>query len=322
VLAVGQRDEDVAAAGEPPVVEKQPVIYLVDQNGLAVLADPRTEGENDAPATLQAASTTIAGVADATSGAGAMAYDLRRDLLYLGTANGLAETDAGIDRFVRWDPHGGQSGRGAVVSDTPGFSMVGGIGLRNDGRILLVDDRALLDPAEPLGEGLMYQIGNPAARVTSGPSDPENDALDPSYTSSRTPSFALAGDTPRTCWLRPASSTAAPSWQSCDAATYTTPSLADGTYKLTVRAKAPATAARSASRTWTVDATAGRWRAARRSTAATSGSGSTRCTSSRPTPTATSRRHRGASASCSPARPTRRCRPRSPRPRCVSAVCR
>jgi hypothetical protein len=243
VLAVGQRDENVAAAGEAPVIEKQPVIYLVDQNGLAVLADPRIEGEDDAPATLQAASTTIPGVADATSGAGAMAYDLQRDLLYLGTTNGLTEADVGIDRFVRWDPHGGAGGQGAVVSDTPGFSMVGGIGLRNDGRILLVDDRALLDPAEPLGTGLLYQIGNPAARVTSGPSDPETDALDPSYTSGRTPSFALAGDTPRECWVRPASSTAAPSWQACNGATYSTPSLVDGSYKLTVRATGGSTPA-------------------------------------------------------------------------------
>jgi hypothetical protein len=243
VLAIGQRDEVVTAATEtdPAVVEKHPVVYLVDQNGLARLDDPRIEGEDDAPATLQAASMTIPGVADATSSAGAMAYDLQRDLLYIGTANGLVPTDVGIDRFVRWDPHGAD-GQGAVVSDTPGFSMVGGIGLRNDGRILVVDDRALLDPAEPLGEGLMFQIGSPAARVTSGPSDPESNALDPSYTSGRTPSFGLAGDAPRECWVRPESSTAAPDWRACDGATYTTPSLGDGTYKLTVRATGGSTA--------------------------------------------------------------------------------
>lgn len=229
VLAVGQREEGG---------EKRPVVYLVSQNGLERLDNPRVEGEEDAPATLQAAALTIPGVADAASSPSAMAYDLQRDLLYIGTANGALPGDAGIDRFVRWDPHGGADGQGAVVSDTAGFSMVGGIGLRNDGRILVVDDEALLDPAEPLGRGLMYQIGNPAARIAGGPSDPEGDATDASYTSGTTPSFALAGDTPRQCWLRAVGATEAPAWQPCDGETFTTPTLSDGDYKLTVRAGA------------------------------------------------------------------------------------
>ncbi|MGH2943794.1 MAG: hypothetical protein ACRDLN_13575, partial [Solirubrobacteraceae bacterium] len=191
--------------------------------------------EADAPATLTASAAAIPGVANA----GAMAYDLQRDLLYVGTAEGVDLTNVGDDRFLRVDPATMQPVGPAIG----GFSMIGGIGLRNDGRILVVDDRALLDPAEPLGEGRLYQIGNPAARIASGPSDPGDDALDPSFTSSATPSFALAGETPRQCWLRPATSTAAPVWQACNGATYTTPALGQGAFKLTVRSTAGSTPA-------------------------------------------------------------------------------
>ena len=234
VLAVGQR----SANGE-----QHPVIYLVDQNGVGRLDDPRIEGEPDAPATLAASTVEIATVTNAS----ALAFDLRRDLLYVGTAEAIVTdaagneigTNPGSDRLLRVDP----TTMAPVGDAISGFSMVGGIGLRNDGRILVVDDRALLDPAEPPALGVMYQVGNPAARITSGPSDPGDDALDPAYTSSPTPAFGLAGDTPRQCWVRPANSTAPPVWQACNGTSITTASLADGDYQLTVRSTAGSTPA-------------------------------------------------------------------------------
>jgi hypothetical protein len=233
VSAAGRRAEVLAVGQRTEGAEQHPVIYLVSQAGLEKLDDPRIEGEEDAPATVAASVTAIPGVTNA----GALAYDLQRDLLYVGTAEGVDPTSVGSDRFLRVDP-----ATMAPVGDAiSGFSMIGGIGIRNDGRILVVDDRALLDPAEPMGEGRMYQIGNPAARIASGPSDPENNAK-PGFTSSTTPSFALAGDTPRECWVRPAVTPGAPDWRSCDAASYTTPVLGQGAHKLTVRATAGSTA--------------------------------------------------------------------------------
>jgi hypothetical protein len=245
VLAVGQRDEVVQEAGEgsDEVTEKRPVIYIAGAEGIDRLENPRVEGEDDAPTTLTTTPVAIPGVGSP----GAMTYDLQRDLLYVGTADGIVEdpvTDeitsitGGVDRLLRIDPATMQT----VGDPVGGFSMIGGLGLRNDGRILVVDDKALLDEAEPMAEGVMYQIGLPAARIASGPSDPEGDALDPTYTSSPTPSFTLAGDTPRECWVRPADSATAPAWVPCDEGTFTTASLLDGTYKLTVRATAGSTA--------------------------------------------------------------------------------
>jgi hypothetical protein len=228
VLAIGQRTDTETG-------ERRPVIYLVGAT-LERLINPRIEGEEDAPTTLTATATPIAGVA----GIGAMQYDLQRDLLYVGTAEGLVEDAAGnvisatprTDRLVRVDP----ATMSTVGEAVTGFSMVGGIGIRNDGRILVVDDEALLDPAEPPAAGFLYQIGNPAARITGGPSDTAPAATDPSYTSDTTPTFDLAGDTPRQCWVRPAASTATPEWVDCDDATFTTQALVDGEHKLTVRA--------------------------------------------------------------------------------------
>ncbi|HUR85185.1 MAG TPA: hypothetical protein VMY78_07560 [Solirubrobacteraceae bacterium] len=243
VLAVGQRTHVVtpaiAATEEteevPAVTEKRPVIYVVGAAGIDRLENPRVEGEPDAPTTLRATSVAVPGLVNA----GALTYDLQRDVLYVGTAealvtnaDGTTTANPGTDRFLRVDPATMEPAGTAIG----GFSMIGGIGIRNDGRILVVDDKALLDEAEPPGKGLMYQIGTPSARITSGPSDPENNALDPSFTSGSTPSFGLAGDMPRECWVRPVGSTAAPSWQDCSGATTTTPALGDGEYKLTVRA--------------------------------------------------------------------------------------
>ena len=52
------------------------------------------------------------------------------------------------------------------AGDGQGFSMVGGFGVGPAGELLVVDDPALLDPAEPLGTGRMVRVGLPAAHAT------------------------------------------------------------------------------------------------------------------------------------------------------------
>ena len=47
--------------------------------------------------------------------------------------------------------------------------MIGGLAVRPDGFVLVLDDPALLDPAEPLGTGRMFHIGLPAAHIAGGP---------------------------------------------------------------------------------------------------------------------------------------------------------
>ena len=47
----------------------------------------------------------------------------------------------------------------------------------------MVDDPALLDPAEPLGTGRMFHVGLPAAHVAG-----------PAVTNDRTPTFTVTGD--------------------------------------------------------------------------------------------------------------------------------
>ena len=87
----------------------------------------------------------------------------------MGTANGVAQTDEGIDQIHRFSPR--VPGGNPQLGYARGFSMVGGLGLRPDGVVYVVDDPALLDPAEPLGTGRMFQVGLPSAKITRGPLD-------------------------------------------------------------------------------------------------------------------------------------------------------
>src|SRR4051794_11423 len=106
---------------------------------------------------------------------GALAYDPGRNVLYAGTANGLTQADKGADRLHRFS-----TDTGAELGDVTGFSMVGGLGVRPDGKVFVLEDAALLDPAEPIGTGLMYLVGLPVAHIASGPTgDP---AGDPAFT--------------------------------------------------------------------------------------------------------------------------------------------
>ena len=67
--------------------------------------------------------------------------------------------------------------------------MVGGLGLRPDGDLIVVDDPALLDPAEPMGTGRMFVVRQ-AGRARD---------RRPGSTKDRTPTFTVAGDGDARC---------------------------------------------------------------------------------------------------------------------------
>ncbi|HEY0345920.1 MAG TPA: Ig-like domain repeat protein [Solirubrobacteraceae bacterium] len=236
VVAVGGHSVTVPPAneGDAPATEQRPVVYLVDQNGLAVL-DPELAGVTNVAAGAPRATTKDV----ALPNIGAAVYDFDRGLLYLGTMDAIAApADLGVDRVVRYDVAADRA-----VDTTGGFTMVQGLGLRRDGRVLVVDDPAVIIDGEPQGMGKLWQIGGPAARISSGPTNlPDKAAWVPAHTGDPTPSFELAGDGPLECWLRPAADTA-PQWAPCATGTFTAPQLADGDWKLTVRSTAGSTAA-------------------------------------------------------------------------------
>ena len=47
--------------------------------------------------------------------------------------------------------------------------MIGGVSVRSDGDVDVVDDPALLEADEPLGHGRMFRVGGPVAPVTARP---------------------------------------------------------------------------------------------------------------------------------------------------------
>jgi hypothetical protein len=149
----------------------------------------------------------------------AMAYDLERNVLYVGTANGTVE---GADVVHRFDAVSGEAELGWVK----GYSMIGGLAVRPGGALYVLDDPALLDPAEPLGLGRMYHIGRPAAHIAADSKAFVNDPR---------PAFDVSGEETVECRLRGegidtgfvACATDAP-WQP-------TVDLADGRYVLAVR---------------------------------------------------------------------------------------
>ena len=52
-------------------------------------------------------------------------------------------------------------------------------GLRPDGRVLVLDDVAIITEGEPIGTGRMYQVGLPAAWIAAGPASvPDQQAKD------------------------------------------------------------------------------------------------------------------------------------------------
>jgi hypothetical protein len=171
----------------------------------------------------------------------ALTYDLDRHLLYSGTANGLTQADKGIDHVQRV-----ATDANSVEEYATGFSMVGGLGVRPDGAVMVVDDEALLDPAEPIGTGLLYIAGLPASRITGGPGE---------FTNVSSPTFTVGGDQALQCSLVPAG--ADPVWVDCAGGTFTPAgALADGTYVFATRSVTPAGTGIPVARTFTVDTAA------------------------------------------------------------------
>ncbi|MEA2249039.1 MAG: hypothetical protein QOH46_3568 [Solirubrobacteraceae bacterium] len=238
-------------AGKPVL---KPVLYIGEPLGITRLIDPQGPVAGRMP---QAQPLSIDGAPLAST----LAYDKARHFLYAGTANAAGEAAVvppipatpGSDRVMRF--HVG--GTDKATPDTPQivgapfgkFSMVGGLGVRHDGRLLVADDVALTMASEPLGTGRLFQVGAPAARISAGPSDAGEPALDPTWTSSPNPEFKLEGDGPMECALREKADgpETALNWTACTPAdpnvplTVTAASLSSAplvsgkSYRLTVR---------------------------------------------------------------------------------------
>ena len=243
-IAVGQRTVTIAATEtEPAKDEKRPVIYIGEPAGGVTRLIPDSTA-TDARTTLR--------LPGFTGSVGALAYDKARDLLYIGTADagGTTPTTPGTDSVWRFKVT--ENATGAPTLDNQGevgeFSMVGGLSVRPSGQVLVNDDVALTLPDEPMGTGRLYQIGSPAAHVASGPTDEGAAALDPSFTSDPTPEFTVSGDGSLQCVVRLEGVTpTADQWQPCGhdvsaAGLMAQTRLADGTYVLSVRSTADATA--------------------------------------------------------------------------------
>ena len=241
-----RRAGESIAVGSPVTIggQMRDVIYVGEATGVTRLIPSATPlpAVSEGAVIQQFVATPVA-LNGVVTNAG-LAYDKVRDLLYVGSAEGIgpAPADVGIDRVRRFAVSNiTQNGATHTLVGQPlgEFSMVGGISLRADGRVIVADDVALITEGEPLGMGRLVQIGGPSARVANGPSNVAGrTATDPTFTADNTPSFEVAGDGALECWVREADSNEAPAFAACGP-TFTTPSLGNGEYLLTVRA-APA----------------------------------------------------------------------------------
>jgi hypothetical protein len=199
------------------------IVVYVGEDALLTRLEPNAGSQPDAVDT---------GVALGGSTIGAMIADTAHGRLYIGTANG---TTLGADSVHRMDTL-----TNAVELDwRTGYSMIGGLGLRPDGVLFVLDDPALLDPAEPLGTGRMFHIGLPAAHIAA-------DAR--RFVDVQRPVFPIATDAEVQdgnpvqlqvqCRLRGGPTDLDTGWVACAADGTWQPDgdLADGDYRLTVRA--------------------------------------------------------------------------------------
>ena len=109
--------------------------------------------------------------------------------------------------------------------------MIGGLSVRPDGVVYVLDDPALLDPAEPLGTGRLFHVGLPAAHI-------QNAAA---FVNTRRPSFTVTGEETVQCRLRGLDDNSDTGYVACAAGTFQpAQDLADGRYVLTVRSVRPA----------------------------------------------------------------------------------
>jgi hypothetical protein len=198
-------------------------VYVSESTGVRVL-DPNA---------LTTPLTTAAPFDLGATAVGAMFYDRRTDKLYVGSADGVTADDAGSDRVIEVDP-----ATSAVDRDfATGFSMVGGIGAAAGGHLLVADDPALLDPAEPLGTGRLFHVGLPAAHVTAGPLDDAGQTGRDHHVADATPTFRVTGAGSVEC--RVTGQDVDTGWHACaaDGTFQVQEPLADGSYHLAVRAR-------------------------------------------------------------------------------------
>jgi hypothetical protein len=168
---------------------------------------------------------------------GALGYDLTRHLLYAGTADALVQNqDEGTDVLHRFNTDTNV----AELNFGTGYTVVGGVGVHPDGNVFVVDDAAIIDPAQPIGMGKMFLVGLPAATITSGPTNAAGEpAADPSLTNDATPAFTFTGDALASfeCSLQPGGQDAV--WVPCLSPFQPADPLTDGAYAFAVRATSP-----------------------------------------------------------------------------------
>ncbi|HEX2160423.1 MAG TPA: Ig-like domain repeat protein [Thermoleophilaceae bacterium] len=248
------RDDDgafVLYVGEPAGIRMlRPNALLPNQ---VTLPTPYDIGLNDPQAVLTG-----------REGAPALAFDYDDGILYAGTASELAPPGqiAGVDDVYRFDVDFPNGGSNADDPYATGFSMVGGMAIGLGDELLVLDDRALLDPAEPLGEGRLFRVGPPGARITFGPSTANQTNVqspDRAFTNNTRPTFRFAAGPARECSLQPSGQPRV--WTTCTTTTtYRPPSaspLVDGeSYVFSVRSIDGALTGQPDSHTFTVDTTA------------------------------------------------------------------
>ena len=222
VANLGDDSAQVVAAGRD--ANGETAVYSREPTGLRVI-HPDT-------GVLASAPTSFQGL-DPNTAIGAMYYDLDDDKLYVGTADGLTEADAG----TRHRHPGGHRAR-ARPRSSPATSPWWAASPRPaTATCFVVDDPALLDPAEPMGTGRLFHVGLPGARVVSGPRDDDGFAGRERHTADRTPTFTVAGDGSIECRIR--GNGIDTGWDDCgeDGDEYTSSrELGDGEYTLSVRA--------------------------------------------------------------------------------------
>ena len=166
--ADGRGPAAIAAGG----TAANPVVYVAETTGLRELSpNPVTR-----PQTRPSFDLGTVNIAS-------LAYDQARGVLWAGTADGAA--DPGSTWSASTSPPA------TVTSRASGFSMIGGVAVRPDSQVDVLDDPALLDPAEPLGTGRMFRVGGPVGRA-AGLGAPTKDT---------TPAFTVTGEGKLECLL-------------------------------------------------------------------------------------------------------------------------
>lgn len=214
------RGSTAVAAGFDDAGAGAPTVYVAQAVGLWKLHPSA------------AAPSTSASFVTGADSISALAYDLPGHLLYAGTSNGVTLADKGIDKLHRF---GTDAGHTPQLAYATGFSMVGGLGVRPDGNVFVLDDEAIITPGQPIGTGKLYLVGLPVAHIVSGPTNAAGlPASNPAFTNDSTSTFTVDGDPRLECSLVAAGAVAA--WQDCTTKTFTAdPALADGAYVFSVR---------------------------------------------------------------------------------------